>query len=128
MKNEIKKISNEDLKDDKPIEKLLIINSKKAFEMDMQEFKKVRYQLEELESENRVLKINSETSEINKKKFEEIIKKFEEIIKNLERNIKDAEDHLKKKKKKTIDLEFQIMGLKNNKTHSPMSEEETIDV
>ena len=117
-KNEIKKISNED---DKPIEKLLIINSKKIFEMDMQEFKKVRYQLEELESENRLLKIKLESSEINKKNFEEIIKKFE-------RNIKDAEDHLKKEKKKTIDLEFQIMGLKNNKTHSPMSEEETIDV
>ena len=108
LKKEIKKISNEDLKDDKPFERLLIINSKKFFEMDMQEFKKVRYQLEELESENRLLKIKLESSEINKKNFEEIIKKFE-------RNIKDAEDHLKKEKKKTIDLEFQIMGLKNNK-------------
>ena len=127
MKNEIKKTSNEDLKDDKPIEKLLIINSKNNFDIYMEEFKKVKYQLVELESENRLLKIKLETSEINKKNFEEIIKKFEEINKNFERNIKDAEDHLKKEKKKTIDLEFQIMGLKNNKTHSPMSEEETIE-
>ena len=77
-KNEIKKISNED---DKPIEKLLIINSKKIFEMDMQEFKKVRYQLEELESENRLLKIKLESSEINKKNFKKLSKNLKETSK-----------------------------------------------
>ena len=92
LKKEIKKISNEEFKDDKPIEKLLIINSKNNFDIYMEEFKKVKYQLIDLESENRLLKIKLEISEIKEKNLEG-------KIKNLERMLEMSEINLDRKKK-----------------------------